>query len=56
MDVPEPIKWLYFVQCGFYLHSIYGTIYMDTKRKDFAAMMIHHILTVALIFLSYATR
>jgi hypothetical protein len=47
---------MYFVQCGFYLHSIYGTLYMDYKRKDFYAMLIHHVLTMTLIFVSYATR
>jgi len=47
---------MYFVQCGFYLHSVYATIYMDHKRKDFYAMLIHHVLTMALIFVSYATR
>jgi ceramide synthetase len=56
MNVPFDIKLMYFVQCGFYLHSIYGTLYMDYKRKDFYAMLIHHILTMTLIFVSYATR
>jgi ceramide synthetase len=56
MYVPFDIKLMYFVQCGFYLHSVYGTLYMDYKRKDFYAMLIHHVLTMALIFVSYATR
>lgn len=56
MHVPFDIKIMYFVQCGFYLHSIYGTLYMDYKRKDFYAMLIHHVLTMTLIFVSYATR
>jgi hypothetical protein len=56
MYVPFDIKLMYFVQCGFYLHSIYGTLYMDYKRKDFYAMLIHHVLTMTLIFVSYATR
>lgn len=56
MEIPFDIKFMYFVQCGFYLHSIYGTIYMDSKRKDFVAMLIHHVLTMTLIFVSYATR
>lgn len=56
MPIPFDITMMYFVQCGFYLHSIYGTLYMDYKRKDFYAMLIHHVLTMALIFVSYATR
>lgn len=56
MQVPSDIKWLYFVECGFYLHSIYATLYMDEKRKDFSVMLIHHVLTMTLIIVSYATR
>ncbi|CAF3453112.1 unnamed protein product [Rotaria sp. Silwood1] len=56
MDIPFDIKLMYFIQCGFYLHSVYGTIYMDYKRKDYYAMLIHHVLTMALISVSYATR
>ncbi|CAF0882433.1 unnamed protein product [Adineta steineri] len=56
MDVPFDIQIMYFVQCGFYLHSIYGTLYMDYKRKDFYVMLLHHVLTMTLIFVSYATR
>ncbi|CAF0790641.1 unnamed protein product [Adineta steineri] len=56
MNVPFDIEVMYFVQCGFYLHSIYGTLYMDYKRKDFYAMLLHHVLTMTLIFVSYATR
>lgn len=56
MNVPDAIKWLYFIECGFYLHSIYATLYMDAKRKDFLVMLFHHFLTLALIIVSYATR
>jgi len=56
MEIPEQIKWLYFIESGFYLHSVYATIFMDTKRKDFLAMLIHHFLTLALLIVSYGTR
>lgn len=56
MSVPGDITLLYFVECGFYLHSIYATIYMDAWRKDSIVMLIHHVLTMTLILFSYATR
>ncbi|CAF0754186.1 unnamed protein product [Didymodactylos carnosus] len=56
MPVPVDIKIMYFVQCGFYLHSVYATLYMDYKRRDFYVMLLHHVLTMTLIFVSYATR
>ena len=56
MEVPHEIKWLYFVETGFYLHSVYGTLFMDEKRKDFLVMLIHHALTMLLLIFSYGTR
>lgn len=56
MPVPDEIKWIYFVECGFYVHSVYGTLYMDEKRKDFLVMLVHHFLTLILIVFSYGTR
>lgn len=56
MQVPFDIRLLYLVECGFYLHSIYATICMDTWRKDSIVMLIHHVLTMTLILVSYATR
>lgn len=56
MPIPIEIKYLYFVECGFYIHSVYATLFMDEKRKDFAVMLIHHFLTLVLIIVSYGTR
>ncbi|CAF1365976.1 unnamed protein product [Rotaria magnacalcarata] len=56
MLIPFDIKLLYFVECGFYVHSIYATICMDLKRKDYLIMLVHHVLTIALISLSYCAR
>lgn len=56
MKVPNEIKYIYFLECGFYLHSIYATIFMDAVRKDFYVMLLHHVVTLTLIVVSYATR
>lgn len=56
MDIPYEIQWLYFLECGFYVHSVYATIFMDEIRKDFVVMLIHHFLTLILITVSYGTR
>ena len=53
----EPIEpgvhWLYMVQMGFYLHCIYATLYLETIRKDFVVLMLHHVLTLGLLSISY---
>lgn len=39
MDVPGDIKWLYFVECGFYLHSIYASKYCQIKNPIFMVIL-----------------
>ncbi|KAJ8277355.1 hypothetical protein GJAV_G00074290 [Gymnothorax javanicus] len=56
MSVPTDIAIAYLIQGSFYGHSIYATIYMDAWRKDSAVMVVHHIITLALITFSYAFR
>ncbi|CAF1297334.1 unnamed protein product [Adineta steineri] len=56
MLVPFNIKIIYFIQCGFYFHSIYATLYLDSRRHDFYIMILHHVVTATLIFVSYAIR
>lgn len=56
MSVPTDIAIAYLIQGSFYGHSIYATLYMDAWRKDSAVMVVHHIITLALISFSYAFR
>ncbi|XP_034035728.1 ceramide synthase 1 isoform X1 [Thalassophryne amazonica] len=56
MPVPTDIAIAYLIQGSFYGHSIYATVYMDAWRKDSAVMVVHHIITLALIIFSYAFR
>ncbi|KAK1897542.1 Ceramide synthase 1, partial [Dissostichus eleginoides] len=56
MSVPADIAIAYLIQGSFYGHSIYATVYMDAWRKDSAVMVVHHIITLALICFSYAFR
>ncbi|KAG8178483.1 hypothetical protein JTE90_024643 [Oedothorax gibbosus] len=53
---PVDIYLMYMGQCGFYLHSLYATMFLDQWRKDSLVMMIHHVLTLALISISYLLR
>ncbi|KAJ3682662.1 hypothetical protein LUZ60_012889 [Juncus effusus] len=45
----------YMCQCGFYVYSIFALVAWETRRKDFAVMMSHHIVTTTLITYSYLT-
>ncbi|KAL8160575.1 hypothetical protein V2J09_002112 [Rumex salicifolius] len=50
------LKLYYLCQCGFYIYSIAALKLWETRRKDFAVSMSHHIITVILIGYSYTTR
>ncbi|XP_038633933.1 ceramide synthase 1 isoform X1 [Scyliorhinus canicula] len=56
VDVPQDIAIAYLAQCSFYGHAIYATVYMDAWRKDSVVMLVHHVITLALIAFSYAFR
>ncbi|XP_036410707.1 ceramide synthase 1-like [Megalops cyprinoides] len=56
MAVPTDIAIAYLIQGSFYGHSIYASIYMDVWRRDSVVMVMHHIITLALITFSYAFR
>ncbi|KAL1023284.1 hypothetical protein UPYG_G00038700 [Umbra pygmaea] len=56
MTVPTDIAFAYLIQGSFYGHSIYATVYMDAWRKDSTVMVVHHVITLALITFSYAFR
>lgn len=53
----HPVKpeewWFYNIELGFYL-SLVLTQIIDTKRKDFWQMFVHHIVTIVLLVLSWA--
>ncbi|KAJ9159576.1 hypothetical protein P3X46_025078 [Hevea brasiliensis] len=55
-ELKLPLKLFYMCQCGFYIYSIAALLTWETRRKDFAVMMSHHVVTVILIGYSYITR
>ena len=48
-------KWYYLVQWGFWVQQIL-VVNIEEKRKDYAQMFTHHIVTVALLVFSYGYR
>jgi len=54
--VPFAYYWVYMLQLGYYIHSFYGTLYLDVKRKDTQVMLAHHVLTVCLLHFSLTVR
>ncbi|KAJ9175318.1 hypothetical protein P3X46_013883 [Hevea brasiliensis] len=55
-ELKLPLELVYMCQCGFYIYSIAALLTWETRRKDFAVMMSHHVITVILIGYSYIAR
>lgn len=48
-------KWYYLAQFSFWVQQIL-VIHMEARRKDHAQMLIHHVITCTLIFITYVYR
>lgn len=51
-EVEGVFKFYYLLQWAFYIQQIL-VVNIEEKRKDYAQMLVHHIFTAALLFLSY---
>ncbi|XP_061350990.1 ceramide synthase LOH2 isoform X2 [Gastrolobium bilobum] len=54
-ELKSPLVIYYMCECGFYIYSIAAILTWETRRKDFAVMFTHHVITVLLIGGSYLT-
>jgi len=50
------VKLYYILELGYYLQAIFSLVFWETRRKDFAVMMGHHIVTIILIVFSHWGR
>jgi len=48
------MKIFYLAELGFYVHSLYAHVTMEIKRSDYWALFSHHVVTIGLIYFSYA--
>ncbi|KAL6907521.1 hypothetical protein ACP4OV_002560 [Aristida adscensionis] len=53
--ITSSLMHFYMCECGFYIYSIGALVAWETRRKDFAVMMSHHVITSTLIGYSYLT-
>lgn len=50
--VSQGAYWFYMIELGFYW-SLTFTLLSDHKRKDFKEMVVHHLVTIALLYFSW---
>ncbi|KAH8118289.1 longevity assurance proteins LAG1/LAC1 [Phellopilus nigrolimitatus] len=52
IPLAEPLKCYYLIQTAFYIHQVL-ILNAEARRKDHYQMMFHHVITIALMVLSY---
>lgn len=50
--VTDDIYWYYLIEFGFYMSAVY-MLFTDHKRKDFTEQLVHHMVTLFLMFMSF---
>ncbi|XP_060065337.1 ceramide synthase 5-like [Ylistrum balloti] len=53
--VPDDVYWFYTLELAFYWNLVFSVL-SDHKRKDSTQMFIHHIVTITLIYFSFASN
>lgn len=51
--VPNDVYWYYTIELGFYWNLIF-TVVTDHRRKDFTETLVHHAVTILLLYFSFA--
>ncbi|KAK9908166.1 hypothetical protein WJX75_003679 [Coccomyxa subellipsoidea] len=52
-SIPDKVKLYYAVEGAFYTASVFMLLFWEERRKDFNAMLLHHVATSSLIAVSY---
>lgn len=52
---PLPIKvyWYYTIETAFYWSLLFGHLFFDVRRHDFLQMLVHHTVTLMLLYISW---
>lgn len=50
--VSNGIYWYYLIELGFYISAVY-MLFTDHKRKDFTELIVHHMVTLFLMIISF---
>lgn len=54
-ELDDGVKYYYLFSLGHYMHSVIA-LFIETRKKDFLEMLVHHISTIILVGFSYWTN
>ncbi|EYB93091.1 hypothetical protein Y032_0186g1074 [Ancylostoma ceylanicum] len=53
-NISSAVWWYYIIEASFYWALFIGTLCVDVRRADFVQMMLHHGITIALLYVSWS--
>ncbi|KIH45596.1 Longevity-assurance protein, partial [Ancylostoma duodenale] len=53
-NISSAVWWYYIIEASFYWALFIGTLCVDVRRADFIQMMLHHGITIALLYVSWS--
>ncbi|CAJ0610038.1 unnamed protein product [Cylicocyclus nassatus] len=53
-NITIAVWWYYILEASFYWASFVGTLFIDVRRADFSRMLLHHAMTILLLYLSWS--
>ncbi|KAK6759212.1 hypothetical protein RB195_021061 [Necator americanus] len=53
-NISPTVWWYYIIEASFYWALFIGTLCVDVRRADFIQMMLHHAITIVLLYLSWS--
>jgi len=55
--ITQGMRWVYIIQLAWYSYGLILVMFVpSTRRKDIVVMVIHHIVTISVVTLSYVTK
>ena len=49
----DGIYWTYMLEMAWYLQGVYTHVFVDSRKKDFYEMLLHHFAAFALLYGSF---
>ncbi|KAK0404483.1 hypothetical protein QR680_017472 [Steinernema hermaphroditum] len=52
--ISDSMWWYYIIETAFYWALLFSTVFFDIRRHDFMQMMLHHAITILLLWISFS--
>ncbi|CAJ0610039.1 unnamed protein product [Cylicocyclus nassatus] len=55
-NITNAVWWYYILEASFYWALLIGTLCIDVRRADFLQMLVHHVIAILLLYISWSAN